>query len=104
MIHRALAQGIGIITLAGCSAAGWIWIFYGPHAAALWWRREYIYAALSVPIIAGVVLAFRKAVRASSSARALLQVGLMLFTCSCVVAVVVLVGLWATLEGVIKWR
>ena len=99
MFFRELSQVIGIIALAAWSVPVWWWAFYGQHAAAQWWRREYLWAALSVPIVAGVILSFRTTVRVETAARASLRVGLMLLTCACIVPLAGIVGVWAATSG-----
>ena len=93
MIYHALSRVLGILALALSSVAAWAWLFYGEHLA-LWWRREYVYAALSAVVIVGVVLSFRKARRAHSTKRAVIETGITLLGCAGVIAMAYVLAAW----------
>ena len=90
---RALSQVIAMAALAVITTAAWLWLFYrGP--LAMWWRREYIYAVLSVVVVAGVATSFVSARRSGSVAYAAKQAGLMLLGCAGVVTLAYLIAAW----------
>ena len=93
MIYRALSRVLVIVALALSSVAIWVWLFYAEYSA-LWWRREYVYAALICVVFIGVAVSFVRARRGKSIARAAIDTGVMLLGCAGVVAISYLLAAW----------
>lgn len=93
MIYRTLLRGLALGALALSSLAAWVWLFYGERFA-LWWRREFVFAALASIIVVGVVLSFTRARRSTSNVRASIQTGFTVLACAAAAGIAYVVAAW----------
>ena len=93
MICRTLSRALLHTALVLGSVAAWVWLFYGEHFA-LWWRREFVYAALGSIVVVGVALSFDRARRGTSNVRASIDTGVTVLRCAAVAGVAYVVAVW----------
>ena len=75
------------------SVAAWVWLFYGERFA-LWWRREFVYAALASIVVVAVALSFARARRGTSNVRAAIETGVTVLGCAVGAGIAYLVVAW----------
>ena len=78
-ILRTLGSSATVIATSALAFAAWCWLFYA-SPLALWWRREYLYAALVVPALAALVATFMRS-RHMGQRRAWLATGVTVTAC-----------------------
>ena len=80
MNFRTLSQVTQLAALGLGSVVAWLWLFYG-GPLSFWWRREFVYAALTAVIIVLVALSFARARGPASNMHALIETGVKVLTC-----------------------
>jgi hypothetical protein len=93
MIYRTLLRVLFHAVLALGSVAAWFSLFYGERFA-LWWRREFAYAALASIIVIGVALLFARARRSTSNVHASIDTGVTVLGCAAVAGIAYVVAAW----------